>query len=92
MEYLDNIPMIKDFTACHWMNTKYFSLELMPVWSYCMIKDESISNDTVCLQISFIPDNKAANRDLKTEIFLPWYRIRGQRNKAVHISIKHYRH
>ena len=54
MEYLDDIPMIKDFTACHWMNTKYFSKELMPVWSYCMIKDETESNDTVCLQISFI--------------------------------------
>ena len=25
MEYLDDIPLIQDFTACHWMNTKYFS-------------------------------------------------------------------
>ena len=92
MEYTDDIPMIQDFTACHWMNTKYFSKELMPVWSYCMIKDESKTNDTVCLQISFIPESKSANRDLKTEIFMPWYRIRGQMNKAIHIPITPFRH
>ena len=64
MEYQDDIPMIQDFTSCHWMNTKYFSKELMPVWSYCMIKDESISNDTVCLQISFIPEYQSIHHHL----------------------------
>ena len=92
MEYTGEIPSIKDFTACHWMNIRYFSKELMPIWSYCMIRDEKERNDTDCLQISFIPVPESANRNVKTQIFLPWYRIKGRVNKATHILLKPFKH
>ena len=90
MEYTNEIPDITDFTACHWMNIRYFSKELMPIWSYCMIGYNN--NDTECVQISFEPLKESRNRNLKTEIFLPWYRIRGRKNKDVELHLKPFKH
>ena len=93
MKYVGPIPWITDFTACHWMNIRYFSKELMPIWSYCMVRNDAISNDTECVQLSFIPTPSSANRNVKTQIFLPWYRIPSESiNKAIHIELKLFKH
>ena len=63
LEYTSEIPSIEDFTACHWMKIFYFSKEMMPIWSYCMVQDQEKSNYTDCIKISFIPENKSANRN-----------------------------
>ena len=35
LEYTDNIPILKEFTACHWERTKTISEKINSVWAYC---------------------------------------------------------
>ena len=90
MEYTGDIPQITNFTACHWMNIKYFSKEFIPIWSYCFVRKGY--EDLECLQLSFVPISSSANRDLRTKALLPWSRIQGSFEKSIVIEIKPFRH
>ena len=93
LEYTSEIPSFEDFTACHWMKIFYFSKEMMPIWSYCMVQGQENSNFTDCIRISFIPENKSANRNLKAKLVVPRYRSRGEQlNKASYILLKPFKH
>ena len=50
VEITQNIPPLKEFTACHWEKIRYFSSQIMPVWSYC-IADRKNRDDINCTQI-----------------------------------------
>jgi len=41
LEFVDNIPELKEFTSCHWERTLTFSKKLNNVWSYCQYLSES---------------------------------------------------
>jgi hypothetical protein len=41
IEFVDNIPELKEFTSCHWEKTLSFSKSLNNVWSYCQFLSES---------------------------------------------------
>ncbi len=90
MEYTGDIPQITNFTACHWMNIKYFSSELMPIWSYCFVRKGY--DDLECLQLSFVPISSSANRDLRTKALLPWSRLLGSFDNSIVIEVKPFRH
>ena len=36
VEFTKPIPLLKEFTACHWERIRYFSSDLMAIWSYCV--------------------------------------------------------
>jgi hypothetical protein len=41
LEFMDNIPELKEFTSCHWEKTLFFSERLNNIWSYCQHLSES---------------------------------------------------
>ena len=85
MEYTNSIPRFNDFTACHWMNIKYFSTGLIPIWSYCMERNENSSME--CLQLGFNPIKSSAYRNVETEGLLPWSRRAGEFIKPIVVNI-----
>ena len=91
LKYTEPIPRFSNFTACHWMYIKYFSKDLMPIWSYCMLQKGDV-DDLECLQLSFIPTRSSLNRNLKTEGFLPWSRAPGSFHRPIEIDIQPFKH
>ena len=70
IEFLPDIPPIKEFTACHWMKTKYFNRDVsVNLWSYCTV--DTIDDTMKCLQIFFRNIQKSANRDLLVQAWVP---------------------
>ena len=64
VEITQNIPPLKEFTACHWEKIRYFSSQSMPIWSYC-IADRSKKDDINCTQIYSKGNIATANQQLK---------------------------
>ena len=64
VEITQNIPVLKEFTACHWEKIRYFSSQIMSVWSYC-IADRMNKNDINCTQIYSAGNIATANQQLK---------------------------
>ena len=63
IEFTNDIPHSKEFTACHWIRTKYFNKHTAFVlWSYCTI--ESVDGAMECIQIDLNDALKSANRDV----------------------------
>ena len=40
-KYKGEIPELLEFTTCHWQKIRYFSEDIMNVWSYCRTQDPS---------------------------------------------------
>ena len=41
VEYGGKIPRLEQFTSCHWEKLRYFSSDIMTVWSYCIADKEN---------------------------------------------------
>ena len=41
LEYTGSIPVLKEFTSCHWERTQAFSEKMNTIWAYC----QHFSND-----------------------------------------------
>ena len=77
------IPLLKEFTACHWERIRYFSSDIMSVWAYCIANklQKSIIN---CTQLYSYGNSTTANRQLV---------ISGEVNfREFAVNIKEYRH
>ena len=69
IEFLNEIPSSKEFTACHWLKPKYFNRDIsITLWSYCTIDTDNVRQ---CLQISLQNKRDSANRDLVARAWIP---------------------
>ena len=60
------IPLVKEFTICHWINIKFFNTDIAAcLWSYCTI--EKIGDKMKCLQVCLYGISNTANRNLRIE-------------------------
>ena len=90
MEYKYEIPQFTSFTSCLWIKLKYFSDGFIPLWSYCMRRDNSSNME--CLQIGLKGVSSTLNRDIKTEGLLPWSRGCGSHFHPVDVELKPFHH
>ena len=63
IEFTNKIPNSKEFTACHWIRTKYFNMDISVMfWQYCTTE----FNDDVqeCIELYLDKSPKTANRDV----------------------------
>ena len=61
VEIDQNIPPLKEFTACHWEKIRYFSSQAMTIWAYC-IADKNDRADINCTQIYSVGNVATANQ------------------------------
>ena len=63
LKFKGNIPMLTEFTSCHWEKDTYFAIANTNIWSYCFheINDEK---DMKCVQLYYHGDRRVANRDV----------------------------
>ena len=52
VEYIDEIPALEEFTACHWEYIEYFNDDLNSIWSYCTV-DNKEDTEIKCTQIAY---------------------------------------
>ena len=64
VEYKDKLPIMREFTACHWERLMYFATDYTAVWGYCK---QSSKNDTSikCTQFYHRGDPSTMNRQIK---------------------------
>ena len=87
IEYNHEIPLLTEFTACHWEKVQYFSEQINTVWAYCMFvtKDDSKMR---CVEVYYLfSSNIGGNIDFKG-----WFD--GWSDEALYIEFKNvsYRH
>ena len=63
VEFDKPIPLLKDFTACHWEKIKYFSSDTMNVWAYCIARKNQTDRIN-CTQLYSSENSTTANRQL----------------------------
>ena len=70
IEFTNDIPNSKEFTACHWIKTNYFNQDVsFTLWSYCTIE---VADDTMqCLQIWLKGYSKSLDRNVEIHAFIP---------------------
>ena len=83
VEMNQNIPVLHEFTACHWERIRYFSTDAMYVWSYC-IADRTNTNAINCTQAYSFGNSSTANQQLIHCIWINGVEYR--------ININDYRH
>ena len=59
IEFNQPIPVLQEFTSCHWEKIRYVSSDFMSIWSYC-IASRSHYDDLNCTQL-FSKKNPATN-------------------------------
>ena len=64
VEYKEKLPIMREFTACHWERLMYFATDYTAVWGYCK---QSFKNDTSikCTQFYHRGDPSTMNRQIK---------------------------
>ena len=60
-KYMNEIPRLEEFTACHWQRMRFFASDIIPIWSYCMVLDNS-TKKLECTQIYLQNNPGTANR------------------------------
>ena len=50
IEFDKPIPILKEFTACHWERIRFFTSDMITVWSYCIARNDQ-QNDINCTQL-----------------------------------------
>ena len=70
IEFRNEIPSCKEFTACHWIRIRYYN-KVFPfnIWSYCTI--EAKEKDMECVQLWLDNSWKTANRNVKIVTSFP---------------------
>ena len=69
VEIDQNIPPLKEFTACHWEKIRYFSSQAMTIWAYC-IADKNDRADINCTQIYSVGNVATANQQVQLCIWM----------------------
>jgi len=60
-KYKNDIVSLRELTACHWEKIRFFSANVMTVWSYCT--ERNVSGDAMtCTLLYHVPNIKTANR------------------------------
>ena len=88
IEIRNKIASAREFTACHWIRTKYFNQDI-PVffWSYCTVDIEG--EEMECIEVYLEHDNwKSANREL---IMTAQYKTQNS-NIQKHASVLNFKH
>jgi len=90
VEFDKPIPVLKEFTACHWEKTKYFSSDIMNVWAYC-IANKAKKSSMHCVQLYTTGNGTTTNQQL---LLLSWVEFVDNRTRGreVGVNIKDYRH
>ena len=44
VEYQGKIPVLNDFTSCHWQKDNYFASDSSTIWSYCFLELKTDQN------------------------------------------------
>ena len=63
VEYDVKIPRLKEFTSCHWERLRYFSSDIMTVWTYC-IADKINHANIKCTQLYYSGDLTTVNQQV----------------------------
>ena len=62
IEFPNPIASSAEFTACQWIKTKYFNMNVaVMLWSYCIVQT---MGEMRCIQMYLQPLQNSANRDL----------------------------
>ena len=70
IEFTNKINPAKEFTACHWIRTKYFNYDIaFQLWSYCPLAREGDLME--CLQIGLYSSGPSASRDVEITAWIP---------------------
>lgn len=67
VEFDKPIPILNEFTACHWEKIRYFSSDMMSVWAYCIAINIQTTNMN-CTQLYTYANSTTANRQLVLSI------------------------
>ena len=85
VEINKSIPVLNEFTACHWEKIRYFSSDIMTPWSYC-IAEELQRDDLNCTQIYSSGNGTTTDQQLVLEA---WVNGGGD---MYEVNIEKYRH
>ena len=90
VEFDKPFPLLKEFTACHWERIRYFSSDVMSIWSYCIANKAQKSNMN-CVQLFSSGNSTTMNQQL---LLMGWVEFvdNGTRGREVGVNIKEYRH
>ena len=77
------IPVLNEFTACHWEKIRYFSSEIMTVWSYCIARRD-LKSDLECTQLYTSGNETTTNQQLILSGWINGYEFS--------VNIEEYRH
>ena len=64
-EYKGDMPVLKEFSVCHWDRVKYFNDQINTIWSYCFKTKQIELIDCFQLHISLI--HSTANRHVRID-------------------------
>ena len=84
-EYDKDIPLLEEFTVCHWENIRYFSSDLMNVWAYC-IHDRVQTHNMNCTQLYSSGNGSTSNQQI---VLVGWVGGGATHNE---VNIENYRH
>ena len=62
-KYKGKLPLMKEFTSCHWEKIRFFSADVMTVWSYCTAQNDSGINMT-CTNLEVRSNPATAGRQV----------------------------
>ena len=85
VEFDKPIPLLKQFTSCHWEKIRYFSSDIMTVWSYC-IASKIDNSDVNCTQLYSSGNGTTIDQQL---VLTSWVNGGGE---EIEINIAEYRH
>ena len=69
VEYDQDIPVLEEFTACHWERIRYFSSDIMNVWAYC-IADRVQTLDINCTQLYSSGNGSTGNQQVVLSVWV----------------------
>ena len=87
IEFKKEIPPVDNFTSCHWEKIRYFSSDIMAVWSYC-IAHKTNRQDINCVQLYSSGNGTAANQQL---VLMAWLNGNGGGDEF-EVNIAQYKH
>ena len=86
VEYKGNIPVLEQFTACHWEKLQYFAFYSNSIWSYCTIRNR-IDKNMNCMQLFSKGRSSSAFRSLSFNL---WFT--GNQTLNVKLKLESFRH
>ena len=87
LEYKNNFPEFKVFTACHWEKAQFFSQSFNGIWAYCQHHSQ---NDLTlrCIQAIYKPPDERGN----IELMLNKFNLHSKGSKEIRKWVVPYRH